>query len=78
MKPDGARCTSRLARGTVSRVNSETSVKVDGIPRHVADLMRMPLVSETVDADPTDAVGRRFTACERRVIERGENDRADV
>ena len=33
----------------VSRINSGTSVEVDGIPRHVADLRRVPAISEPVD-----------------------------
>ena len=38
VKPGGARCTAQWQRGVVSRVNSGTSVDVDGIPRHIADL----------------------------------------
>lgn len=38
VKPDGARCDSAFATGTVTKVLSEQAVEVNGMPRHVRDL----------------------------------------
>lgn len=40
MRPPDNRCDQQYARGVVTRVVSEHTVEVDGIPRHVRDLRR--------------------------------------
>lgn len=41
VKPPGARCTSHWQRGVVTRLNSNSNVSVDGMPRHILDVRRV-------------------------------------
>lgn len=42
VKPPGARCTTEWPRGRVDSVVSTNNVVVDGMPRHVLDLRKVP------------------------------------
>ena len=42
VKPPRARCTTPWPVGTVTGVQSQQRLEVDGIPRHVSDLRRVP------------------------------------
>ena len=42
MKPPVSRCTTPWGKGVVTEINSDNNVEVNGIPRHVADLRRVP------------------------------------
>ena len=42
VKPPVSRCTIPWGKGVVSEINSDNNVEVNGIPRHVADLRRVP------------------------------------
>ena len=46
VKPPGARCTTVWGQGTVTGVNSNVSVSVGNVPRHVRDLRKVPARSE--------------------------------
>ena len=56
VKPGGAKCTAEWRIGTVTGEEGKTSVEVDGIRRHVADIRRtehnIPIHEGT---DSTDA-----------------------
>ena len=38
VKPPRARCTSHWRRGTITGINSDNNVSVDGLPRHILDI----------------------------------------
>ena len=42
VKPPVSRCTTPWGKGVVTEINSDNNVEVNGIPRHVADLRRVP------------------------------------
>lgn len=46
VRPPSARCTTVWGRGTVTGVNSNVSVLVGGVPRHVRDLRKVPAHGE--------------------------------
>lgn len=54
VRPPGNRCTTRYTLGHVTRIVSAHSVEVDGLPRHVRDLRKVP-----VSAGDTGAVQER-------------------
>lgn len=47
VKPTDGRCTSRWRPGRVTAVISVNNIEVDGVPRHVLDLRRLPRVEST-------------------------------
>ena len=49
VKPGQPRCSTQWPVGTVTSVKSNTSVEVDGMPRHVADCRRVPLMASMED-----------------------------
>ena len=51
VKPPDAKCTSQWKRGTVTDVHSPNNLSVDGIPRHVLDVRRVILPSESSEED---------------------------
>ena len=56
VKPPAARCTTSWPVGVVTDVGSDLSVEVNGIPRHMADLRKVPSnVSESEDGDDNGA-----------------------
>ena len=75
-KPFPMRCTSEWPVGTVTGINSSTSVDVDGMPRHVGDLRDASLsdpdkasnFDETSDTD--DAVDESAVEAHRAVRQR--------
>ena len=42
VKAPSAKCTTPWGKGMVTNINSNSKVEVNGIPRHVADLRRVP------------------------------------
>ena len=71
VRPPNARCTTAWALGTVSGVNSDVSIVVDGVPRHVRDLRKATAHDEVgqEDACDDDLVGFTYdsddTACDQ-------------
>ena len=57
MKPPRARCTTPWPVGTVAGVQSQQRLEVNGIPRHVSDLRRVP-GEETKVEEEEDSVCR--------------------
>ena len=54
VRPPNARCTTAWALGTVSGVNSDVSIVVDGVPRHVRDLRKATAHDEVGQEDACD------------------------
>ena len=56
VKPPSAKCTTPWGKGIVTNINSNSNVEVNGIPRHVADLRRVPEIQihepPAVNPDP--------------------------
>ena len=42
VKPPVSRCTTHWGKRVVTEINLDNNVEVNGIPRHVADLRRVP------------------------------------
>lgn len=55
VRPEGARCTTQWREGRVTRTtnenSSESSVEVDGMPHHVADIRKVDLVEPEVQVE---------------------------
>ena len=49
VKPPNARCTTQWQKGRVTRINSRNNISVDGMPRHILDIRRVILPSESVE-----------------------------
>ena len=59
VKPPVSRCTTPWGKGVVTEINSDNNVEVNGIPRHVADLRRVPDIQAHEAAgnpDPSDDI----------------------
>ena len=54
VKPADARCTSRWQEGTVTHVNSENNVEVDGMARHVLDVRARNLTEDDIGSGDKD------------------------
>lgn len=54
VKPAQARCTTRWPVGVVTAIPSTTCVKVDGMPRHVADCRQVPTTDQREEVHPED------------------------
>lgn len=54
VKPPDAKCTSHWKRGTVTDVHSPNNISVDGIPRHVLDVRRVILPSESSEEERSE------------------------
>lgn len=67
VKPADARCTSRWARGTVTKVNSASNVEVDHMPRHVLDIRSVEGFDQSVpEQDEVQDEGQDNRETERR------------
>ena len=51
VKPPDAKCTTQWKKGTVTDVHSQNNLSIDGIPRHVLDVRRVILPSESSEED---------------------------
>ena len=49
VKPPNARCTTQWQKGQVTGINSRNNISVDGMPRHILDIRRVILPSESVE-----------------------------
>ena len=49
VKPPNARCTTQWRKGIVTGINSRNNISVDGMPRHILDIRRVILPSESSD-----------------------------
>lgn len=76
VKPPFVKCTSHWKKGTVTGVNSNSNVSVDGMPRHVLDLRRVvippPYANEDVSEQDQhdDDVGQLISIEEQEVNRR--------
>lgn len=72
MKPPDAKCTSQWRKGRVTDVHSPNNLSVDGIPRHILDVRRVILPSESSEEDGSQEevqeveIGPRRSQRERR------------
>ena len=49
VKPPNARCTTQWQKGRVTGINSRNSISVDRMPRHILDVRRVILPSQSVE-----------------------------
>ena len=56
VKPPGAKCTTEWKPAVVTSVNSEQSVDVEGMPRHVSDIRHAPETSSSCKSDDEEGV----------------------
>ena len=72
VKPPDAKCTSQWRKGRVTDVHSPNNLSVDGIPRHILDVRRVILPSESSEEDGSQEevqeveIGPRRSQRERR------------
>ena len=60
VKPGNARCTTKWNQGTVTGIQSDNNVEVDGMPRHILDIR-----ARDADGDEEEA-SAEHTGAERR------------
>ena len=72
VKPPAARCTSMWSAGVVTNVMSDQKLEVNGVPRHVSDVRKIPREDEEADKEDTGngcevetAAGRPQRECRR-------------
>lgn len=74
VKPPDAKCTTQWRRGKVTDVHSTNTLSVDGIPRHVLDVRRVTLPSESSEdecqgeAQEVEVVPRRSQRKRRQPV----------
>jgi len=60
VKPRNVTCTSEWSQGTVTAVNSDLSIDIDGIPRHISDVRSLsryiPLFGEENDEGTPETI----------------------
>ena len=54
VKPADARCTSRWKESTVTHVNSENNVELDGMARHVLDVREKNVAEDDIGSGDKD------------------------
>lgn len=59
VKPVDGRCTSRWRLGRVTGLTSVNNIEVDGVPRHVLDLRKMPGSERAESEEEREAVAAR-------------------
>ena len=54
VKPGNARCTTKWKTGTVTKINSQNNVDIDGIARHILDIRQVMLGDDNDGAENGD------------------------
>jgi hypothetical protein len=57
VRPPNNRCTEKWRRGTVTGINSQVQVEVDGMPRHISHVRSVPEIPENDHHEQARSIG---------------------